>query len=199
METSILFPSDPDSLHESGKNSLHPFSLYNSDTHRKRPLAVIVAVSDNGAIGRDGDLLRHIPADLKRFKMLTMGHPVIMGRRTWESLPKGALPGRRNIVITSSSTFSAPGAESASSLEEAIAMCQINPVPFIIGGGQLYASALPYATELHVTRIFDSSPDADTFFPEINMDEWRLSEESERFNDGKNPEFCFRTYKRISE
>ena len=135
------------------------------------PLSIIVAVADNNAIGRNGDLAFHISADLRRFKQLTMGRPVIMGRKTFESLPKGALPGRRNIVITRNKNWSAPDVEIASSLKEAINISGDDA--FIIGGGQIYAAALPLAKALHVTRIFETVADADTFFPDFE-NEWNL-------------------------
>lgn len=131
-------------------------------------VSIIAAVADQGAIGRRGDLAFHISADLKRFKSLTMGHPVVMGRRTFESLPKGALPGRRNIVITANADWSAPGTEVAHSLEEALDMA--GDGVFVIGGGKVYSQALLHADTLHITRIFARCEDADTFFPDIPSD-----------------------------
>lgn len=197
METSILFPSGPDSLSEQDRGGLHPFSVFNSETGRRRPLAMIVAIAADGAIGRGGDLLWHLPADLKHFKQLTLGHPVIMGRLTWESLPKGALPGRRNIVVTTDAAYDAPGAETALSLADAVARCQPTPTPFILGGGRIYSQALPMATELHVTRILAEAPDADTFFPEIPDGEWSLTEESDIMTDERSGlQYRFQTYLR---
>ena len=129
-------------------------------------ITIIVAVDLNNAIGRGGDMLYHLSADLRRFKALTMGHTLIMGRKTFDSLPKGALPGRRNIVVSRNTAFSAPGAERASSLEEAIAMAG-NAEIFIIGGGQIYAQALPLADTIELTVISDRAESADTFFPAI--------------------------------
>ncbi|MDY5119426.1 MAG: dihydrofolate reductase, partial [Muribaculaceae bacterium] len=104
-------------------------------------LSIVVAVARNLAIGNGGDLLCHLSADLKHFKAVTMGGTVIMGRRTWQSLPKGALPGRRNIVITRDAAFDAPGAEVATSLDAAISLAETDDRKvFIIGGGKLYAS-----------------------------------------------------------
>src|SRR5215210_9358852 len=99
---------------------------------------LVAAVAANGVIGRDGHLPWHLPEDLKHFKRLTLGHPVIMGRRTWESLPR-ALPGRDNIVVTSQAGYDAPGAAVASSLEGALAFCAGEPVAFVIGGSRLFA------------------------------------------------------------
>ena len=142
-------------------------------------LHLIVAIDRDGAIGRKGDLLYHISADLKQFKARTMGNTIIMGRRTFESLPKGALPGRRNIVVTRNKAYSAPGAEVAHSLPEALALAATNPMgePYIIGGAEIYRQALPLADVLHLTLIDASTPDADTFFPDFDPDFYELTDE----------------------
>lgn len=136
---------------------------------------IIVAIDRRGAIGSRGDMLFHLRADLRRFKALTMGHTLIMGRRTFDSLPGGALPGRRNIVLSRSADFSAPGAERASSLEEALAMAGDSEV-FIIGGAQIYAMAMPVADVLDLTVIDAEGADPDTFFPRIPLDNFRITE-----------------------
>ena len=118
-------------------------------------LSIIVAIAQNNAIGRDNQLLYYLPNDLKRFKQLTTGHTIIMGRKTFESLPKGALPHRRNIVLSRNKGLSFPGAERYSSLEEALAHCADDEQVYIIGGGSIYRQALPIV-----------------FFPEIDPDEW---------------------------
>src|SRR2546421_4971109 len=105
---------------------------------------LVAAVAANGVIGRDGHLPWHLPEDLKHFKRLTLGHPIIMGRKTWESLGK-ALPGRDNIVVTRTPGYDAPGAAVASSLEAALALCAGEPVAFVIGGQRLFADSLPIA------------------------------------------------------
>lgn len=133
---------------------------------------IIVAIDRNGAIGRGGDLLHHISADLRRFKALTTGHCVVMGRRTFESLPKGALPNRRNIVVSRDPGFSAPGVEVARTLESAIASA--GNEAFVIGGGQIYSQALPTADTLYLTVVDAVTPDADTFFPPIPLDNFRI-------------------------
>lgn len=143
---------------------------------RHPSLTIIVATTRDFAIGRRGDLLYHISDDLKRFKALTMGHPIIMGRKTFESFPKGALPGRRNIVITRNPDYSAPGVETAQSLEEALAMCQASPECFVIGGGEIYRQALPLASKIELTLIDDAIPDADTWFPVLSKEEWGFPE-----------------------
>lgn len=136
------------------------------------PLTIIVAVTRDFAIGRGGDLLYHISDDLKRFKALTMGHPIIMGRKTFESFPKGVLPGRRNIVVTRDSAYSAPGIETAGSLEQALALCVGSDECFVIGGGEIYRQALPLASKIELTLIDDTVPDADTWFPVLSKEEW---------------------------
>lgn len=137
---------------------------------------IIVAITRNGAIGRNGDLLFHISDDLKRFKNLTMGHPIIMGRKTFESFPNGPLPGRKNIVITHNKGYSAEGAYTATSLADALGMAD-NDVPFIIGGGQIYKEAITLASKIYMTEIDSTVTDADTFFPAIDPEQWQISEE----------------------
>jgi len=133
-------------------------------------ISIIVAVAHNGAIGRNGDLLFHISDDLRRFKTITMGHPIIMGRKTFESFPKGALPGRRNIVVTRQSNYSAPNVETAGNLNEAIAMAEDANEVFIIGGGEIYRQSIDLASRLYLTEIDATIADADTFFPTIPAD-----------------------------
>ncbi|MDE6301510.1 MAG: dihydrofolate reductase [Muribaculaceae bacterium] len=154
---------------------------------------IIVAVGRDGAIGRRGDLAFHIREDLRRFKQLTMGHPVIMGRKTFESLPKGALPGRRNVVISSNPDYTAEGAEVVHSLKEAVELCTGSEKVFIIGGGQVYAQAMPLAERLHLTRIDADTPDADTFFPEIDSETWHETERSEQASDPSGLTYRFIT------
>lgn len=136
-------------------------------------LSAIVAVDENGAIGKNGDLLCYLPADLKHFKNITMGYTIIMGRRTWESLPKGALPGRKNVVITRNNDFMAPGAEVYHSMEEALQATEQDEKRFIIGGGMLYKEAFAITDKLYLTRIHASFQDADTFFPSIDVSQWQ--------------------------
>lgn len=137
-------------------------------------ICLIAAVGRGRAIGRAGQLAFHIGADLRHFKQLTMGHPLIMGRLTFESLPGGALPGRRNIVVTRNAGFAAPGVECAPSLAEAVAMCAGADRVMVIGGGQIYAQALPMATSMELTEIDVDCPGADTFFPAYDPAEWSL-------------------------
>lgn len=160
-------------------------------------ISIIAAVADDGAIGRRGGLLCHISADLRHFKAVTGGHTVIMGRRTFDSLPKGALPNRRNIVVTHNPAFQAPGTEAASSLEEALAMAGSEKELFIIGGGQIYAEALPLANRLRLTLIHGRFPDADTHFPTIRQEEWTETEREDFPADEHAPyPFSFVTLER---
>lgn len=133
--------------------------------------SLIVARARNGVIGRGNAMPWHLPADLAHFKRVTMGHPVVMGRRTWDSIGR-ALPGRRNVVVSRSPGLALEGAEVASSLDEALARLAGSPEVFVIGGGQLYAEALPFADRLYVTEI-DAAPDGDVRFPSIDPREWR--------------------------
>ncbi|MBD5282363.1 MAG: dihydrofolate reductase [Bacteroides sp.] len=132
-------------------------------------LSIIVAVDRNWAIGNRGDQLFYIREDLRHFKELTLGHPIIMGRKTFEALPRGPLPGRRNIVITRSRDYQPEGVEVAASLEEAIELCAGADEAFIIGGAQVYRQALPLASDLYLTQIDAAAPEADTFFPAVEV------------------------------
>lgn len=133
-------------------------------------ISIIVAVDRNWAIGHRGDQLFYIREDLRHFKELTLGHPIIMGRKTFEALPRGPLPGRRNIVVTRQGVYHPSGAETAASLEDAIALCSDAAEVFIIGGAQVYEQALPLATDIYLTQIDAAAPEADTFFPALDVD-----------------------------
>jgi dihydrofolate reductase len=132
---------------------------------------LVAAVAANGVIGARGKLPWHLPEDLKHFKALTLGHPVIMGRKTWESLGR-ALPGRENIVVTRAAGYEAPGASVAASLDAALALCIGESVAFVIGGAQLYAAALPIADGLVLTEIHHDF-EGDTYFPAFDRKAWR--------------------------
>lgn len=135
---------------------------------------LVAAVASNGVIGARGRLPWHLPEDLRHFKALTYGHPVIMGRRTWDSLGK-PLPGRENIVVTRRRTLDAPGASVAASLEAALALCSRAPVAFVIGGGELYAAGLRYAEVLVLTEI-QRDFEGDARFPALDRAAWREAE-----------------------
>lgn len=159
-------------------------------------ISMIAAVAQNGAIGYKNRLLYWLPDDLKRFKALTTGHTVIMGSNTFRSLPKGALPNRRNIVLSRKESLF-PGAEHFTSLEAALASCQNDEVVYIIGGESLYRTALPLADELCLTLIDDTPQDADAFFPPFDKSEWIATEEQIHDKDDRHDfHFTFVTYNR---
>ena len=160
-------------------------------------LSAIVVIADDGAIGKDNGLLCHLPADLKHFKSITMGHTIIMGRRTFESLPKGALPGRENIVVSRNADYRAEGAKVCTSIEQAIAEASMPGECFIIGGAQLYASTIAQVDKLYLTAIHAHFDDADAYFPAINPDEWTEIDREDHQADEKNRfDYSFVTLKR---
>lgn len=155
---------------------------------------IIAAVARNRAIGYENKLLYWLPNDLKRFKSLTTGHTIIMGRRTFESLPKGALPNRRNIVI-SRSVKELPNCDCYSSLEEALAHCAKNEDVYIIGGGSIYNQAIEFADRLYLTEIDDTPKNADTYFPEY--ENWiEEKRESHDIDEKHGFRYAFVDYKR---
>lgn len=146
---------------------------------------IIAAITRNLAIGIKGDMPYHISADLRRFKSLTMGYPIIMGRRTFESFPTGALPGRRNIVISRNPEAVFKDAEKVSSLEDALRLTADAEKVFIIGGGQIYSQAMNLADELDLTEIDAVTENADTFFPEITHD-WVITSQTDEMTDPRS-------------
>lgn len=160
-------------------------------------ISIIVAVAENYAIGKKGDLLCHLPADLKHFKEITSGKTVLMGERTFYSLPKHPLPNRRNIVLTDVQGKTFEGAEAVYSLDELCAKVQGEEEAFVIGGGMVYRQMMPRADKLYITHIHHSWDDADTFFPEIKETEWKLISSEDHQADEKNPyDFTFAEYER---
>ncbi|MCF0168543.1 MAG: dihydrofolate reductase [Bacteroidales bacterium] len=154
-------------------------------------ITLIAAVSLNGAIGRGGVMPWHISADMRFFKRKTMGHTVIMGRRTWESIGSKPLPGRNNVIISRTMP------EACSSLEEALGKKSADGEIFIIGGGEIYRQAISLADRLCITRILKDVEDADTFFPEIDPSQWSSFMESAVYTDAKSGlEYQFVTYLR---
>jgi dihydrofolate reductase len=135
-------------------------------------ISFVVAVARNGVIGREGGLPWHISSDLKRFKEITMGKPVIMGRKTWDSLPRKPLPGRRNIVITRQPRFLAEGADVVATAEEALNLCAGAPEVAVIGGGEVYRLFWPMVDRLYLTEV-DLEVEGDTHFPALDPAEWR--------------------------
>lgn len=163
-------------------------------------VAVIVAMARNGAIGKDNDLLWHISADLKRFKALTGGHTVLMGRRTYDSLPKKPLPNRKHLILTSDAAYPVPeGGQRLADVEACKAYFAAHPDEdiFIMGGGQVYKQLLPYADTLYLTEV-RADFEADTFFPQINAAQWRVEEEGAWTQDENSGlTYRFVDYKRI--
>ncbi len=160
-------------------------------------LTIIAATSTNNALGKDNQLVWHLPDDFKRFKTLTSGHYIIMGRKTFESFPK-PLPNRTHVIITRQKDYQVPdGCIVVSSLEKAIAICPKNEEIFIIGGGEIYKQSIDIADKVELTRVH-TEVEADTFFPEIDTNKWELIFEEFHPNDEKHAfDFTFQTFKKI--
>lgn len=169
--------------------------------HKKKKMdsiSIIVAIDENNAIGKDNNLLCHLPNDLKYFKELTTNHTIIMGRKTFDSLPNGALPNRRNIVISHNNALALENCELANSIEQAINLCQDEKEVFIIGGSTIYNEAIKLANKLYVTQIHNQFEGADTFFPEIDFTVWKEVFSRKNFKDEKNKyEHDFILYQKI--
>lgn len=147
-------------------------------------ISIIVAVSEDWGIGKDNELLWHIPEDLKRFKRLTFGNNVIMGKKTWESLPRRPLPGRKNIVLTDDPLECIDCSVTAYSIEDALSKCEKEEEIFVVGGGSVYPQFIPIADRLYITHVHRKTP-ADVYFPEIDLNIWEVVEKEE-FNSSEN-------------
>ncbi len=167
----------------------------------KPRLTIIAAMTRDGGLGRKGDLLYHISDDLKHFKAITMGKPIIMGRKTFESFPNGALPGRLNIVVTSNPGYSAPGILTAGSPEQAITLAAGHPEAFVVGGGEIYRRMMPMADAIELTLIDADSPaDTDTYMPEITPGQWTVESESAPATDPRSgASYRFIRLRRVDE
>lgn len=160
-------------------------------------ISVIVAVAEDGAIGKDNGLLCRLPNDLKYFKSLTLGHTIIMGRNTFLSLPNGALPGRDNVVL-SRSHVEYPSTKTYNSVEEAIEAVKEQEEAFFIGGAQIYSQVLKYADKLYITEIHATFPDADAHFPMLDRTEWREVSRQDNPADEKHCHpYSFVVYERV--
>ncbi|HEX2975291.1 MAG TPA: dihydrofolate reductase [Bacteroidales bacterium] len=159
-------------------------------------ISIIVAVSDDWGIGRNNELLWHIPEDLKRFKRLTTGKTVLMGKKTWESLPKRPLPNRRNIVLTDIPGEKLESAEMAYSINEALSICNNGEEVFIMGGGSIYRQFLPMADRLYISHVHMTAP-ADIFFPKINVQDWKIVEKEEYAKTETDPPYTYVIYERV--
>ena len=149
-------------------------------------LTIICAIAQNRGIGYNNNLLFHLSADLKRFKSLTTGHTIIMGRRTFDSLPKGALPNRHNIVLSRNASLQLPGAEVFPSLQAALSACQADEDIYIIGGASVYAEAFPLAQRLCLTEVQAVPAEADVFFPEFDATQWQETSREHHDADERN-------------
>lgn len=158
-------------------------------------ISIIVAIASNYAIGKDNQLLWHISEDLKHFKKITSGHPVIMGKKTYESLPFKPLPNRDNIVLTDIAGEAIPGCTMVYSIPQILELCKNKEECFIIGGGSVYKQFMPFAETLYITWV-DKDFDADVFFPNISDKDWKLVDNEEQFCDKNNFSYFFRVYKR---
>ena len=152
--------------------------------HHRKQVTIIAAMARNLAIGFNGEMPWHLPGELKHFKETTMGKPIVMGRKTWESIGR-PLPGRQNIVVTRNQSFQASGCDVAGSLDQAVRIASGEEV-MIIGGGQLYAQALPFSDRMILTLV-DCDPEADTWFPEWKNSEWRQISLRSESADERNP------------
>lgn len=164
---------------------------------KKAERTIIVAAGDDNAIGKDNDLIWHLSDDLKRFKSLTNGHCIIMGRKTFESFPK-PLPNRTHIVITRQNNYTVPnGVIVVNNMEDALDAARNDKQPFIIGGGEIYKQSMGLADRIEITRVHHKFPDADTYFPEIDMSKWKETARKEHSKDDKHQfSFTFLTYTR---
>ena len=160
-------------------------------------ISIIAAIDRNRAIGFENKLLFWLPADLKRFKALTTGNTIVMGRKTFESLPKGALPNRRNMVLSRNSQLTCPGAEVFASIDEALKNCPDDTHLYVIGGESVYRETIERADELCLTEIDAEAAQADAYFPEIDAKVWQEAEREEHKADEKHAHnFAFVSYVR---
>ena len=158
-----------------------------------KEITIIAAVSENNVLGKNNKLIWHIPDDLKRFKKLTLGHSVIMGRKTFESIAK-PLPQRKNIILTRNKNYKAKGAVIAHNVKEALNFCENDNQPFIIGGGEIYKLFMSISNKIELTRIHKSY-DGDAFFPEILEEKWKLvNSKKNNLNETKIINFSYLTY-----
>lgn len=156
---------------------------------------MIAAVAENNALGKNNDLLWHLPNDFKRFKAVTSGHYIIMGRKTFESFPK-PLPNRTHVIITRQKDFQYEGCIVVDSIQKAIEVCPKNETIFVIGGGEIYTQSMAFADQLDITRVHHSF-DADVYFPEINPEIWDLTSETFNTKDEKHLfDYTFQTFVR---
>lgn len=158
-------------------------------------IILIAAIAENNALGKNNDLLWHLPKDFKRFKEITSGHHIIMGRKTFESFPK-PLPNRTHVIITRQKDYACEGCIVVQDLEKALDVCPKNEDIFVIGGGEIYSQSIHLADQLDITRVHHSF-EADVFFPEIDPEIWELTTEEVHLKDEKHPyDYSFQTFVR---
>lgn len=168
------------------------------DMPKERTLTMIAAAAENNALGKDNDLIWHISEDLKRFKRLTTGHAIIMGRKTFESMPK-ALPNRTNIVLTKRKDYHAKGAEVVHTVEDALELVKEDVQPFIIGGGQIYSLFMPLCDRIELTRVHHEF-EADVYFPDIDLNEFEVIAEEYVSKTEEQPyNYTYLTYQKIKK
>ncbi|MBP5857333.1 dihydrofolate reductase [Marivibrio halodurans] len=174
------------------------------DASLEHPVALVVAVADNGVIGADGGLPWRLPEDLKYFKAVTMGKPIVMGRKTWDSLPRRPLPGRPNLVVTRQRDFMAEGAEIFTDIDAALARADAHasaaglddPEISVIGGAEIFRMTLPRAERLYLTEVH-AHPEGDAFFPDFDRNAWRETARDDRPAAGDNPAHSFTRLARV--
>lgn len=157
-------------------------------------ITLIAAAAENNALGKDNQMIWHLPDDFKRFKQLTSGHYIIMGRKTFDSLP-GMLPNRTHVIITRQQDYTAENCIIANSLEEALKACPQDEEVFVIGGGEIYKQSITIADKIELTRVHGTTPEADAFFPKIDPNKWELTEKVYHPKDDKHKfDFTFETF-----
>ena len=167
-----------------------------NESEALKEITLIAAASENNALGKNNQLIWHLSDDLKRFKRLTQGHSIIMGRKTFESMPK-ALPNRKNIILTRNKGYKARNAWVANTIEEALKLTEGDLQPFIIGGGEIYKLFLSRAHSIELTRVHGTF-EADTFFPEIDYKNWELIEEEKHLSSVNQPfDYSFLKFRKI--
>ncbi len=160
----------------------------------EKTVSMIVAASENGVIGKDGDMPWRLSADLKNFKAITLGHTIIMGRKTWDSIQR-LLPGRQTVIVTRQKDFKVDGAIVVGNLEEALAATE-DESPFVVGGAEIYRLALPHVTKIYLTRVH-AEIDGDTWMPEVDFSKWNKLESVSHSSDEKNShDYSFEIYEK---
>ena len=163
-------------------------------------LSIIVAIGNNNEIGRNNELLAHLPNDMKRFKELTLNTTVLMGENTFHSLQVKPLPKRRNVVLTFDKSLQLPGCELAYSIEESLALVKNDEHVFVMGGASVYRQFLPLVSKLYLTKINANFAGADAFFPELDYSQWELIEEVDNKSDEKHSfDYIYCTYNKITK